>query len=460
MKIEIAGAGAGKTTDLAEKVIKQYEIDSYKDIICVSFTNASVKTISDKLKGYFGIIPSNIKVSTIHSFLNSIIIHPYYFWMYGQKFDSISHIALSDNPRYRNSTITMLNRRNVLHVDEFNKLAKYVICGKSGDKRIIKEKRKRVLQILSKGIGAIYVDEAQDIDLNFFKILQSFDEVGVPIEAIGDPKQDLKGFGQLSQLMKSYPTEILYKKESHRCPSQHLNLSNQFVPEQERQFSPTSKQGHINFYFESDLSDVKKFILSRKYDLKYIQKKQRLFDTQKALTKSPLFEEIKLIVRRLFIEKNDDIDENLLLLVSSKVCYRLIIHIKKYKMSISGAIGKTFQGIELSKQEYARLCASIEEELSNASVSSKMAVESIDRVKGREGENCLFIINSDLIPYFMKQKSDSNKMLSYLYVGLTRSKDKLDILFVKEVESKYSKKEIKDFIENLLEYRIFPTTTN
>lgn len=66
MEIIIAGAGAGKTTGLVKKIINKYNSETKKEIHCVSFTNASVNTISDKVKEYFGDIPQNIKISTIH----------------------------------------------------------------------------------------------------------------------------------------------------------------------------------------------------------------------------------------------------------------------------------------------------------------------------------------------------------------------------------------------------------
>lgn len=83
MEIIIAGAGAGKTTGLVKKIINKYNSETKKEIHCVSFTNASVNTISDKVKEYFGDIPQNIKISTIHSFLNKNIIYPYNYILYG-----------------------------------------------------------------------------------------------------------------------------------------------------------------------------------------------------------------------------------------------------------------------------------------------------------------------------------------------------------------------------------------
>lgn len=51
----------------------------------------------------------------------------------------------------------------------------------------------------------------------------------------------------------------------------------------------------------------------------------------------------------------------------------------------------------------------------------------------------MFILTKDLYPYFSKEKTDENKMKNYLYVGLTRSKEKLTILITKEIENKFKK---------------------
>ena len=50
MIINVAGAGAGKTTGLAKEIIDKYEkTDSNKKIYCVAFTNNAVKSIIEKL---------------------------------------------------------------------------------------------------------------------------------------------------------------------------------------------------------------------------------------------------------------------------------------------------------------------------------------------------------------------------------------------------------------------------
>ena len=48
MKINIAGAGAGKTTTMADIIVNlQSEVDSHLNIFCITFTNNAVACIEE-----------------------------------------------------------------------------------------------------------------------------------------------------------------------------------------------------------------------------------------------------------------------------------------------------------------------------------------------------------------------------------------------------------------------------
>mgnify|MGYP000585642322 CR=1 FL=1 len=50
MIIKIAGAGAGKTTKMADSIIdKQETLSNDKNIYCITFTNNAVNCIKDKV---------------------------------------------------------------------------------------------------------------------------------------------------------------------------------------------------------------------------------------------------------------------------------------------------------------------------------------------------------------------------------------------------------------------------
>ena len=54
MKINVAGAGAGKTTTMADMIIKlRTEMGDHMNIFCITFTNNAVACIEKKLKKYY-----------------------------------------------------------------------------------------------------------------------------------------------------------------------------------------------------------------------------------------------------------------------------------------------------------------------------------------------------------------------------------------------------------------------
>ena len=69
IEIQVAGAGAGKTFGMAEKIIECFDPKSHRDIFAITFTNAAADNIVDELIKQKGFLPENIKVSTIHTFL-------------------------------------------------------------------------------------------------------------------------------------------------------------------------------------------------------------------------------------------------------------------------------------------------------------------------------------------------------------------------------------------------------
>ena len=93
MEINVAGAGAGKTSKMAD-LISQDVIPEGKFIFCIAFTNAAVEHIEKKILKKYGHIPKNIKISTIHSFLYQELIQPYYFLLYKKHFQKLSTIPL------------------------------------------------------------------------------------------------------------------------------------------------------------------------------------------------------------------------------------------------------------------------------------------------------------------------------------------------------------------------------
>ena len=269
MKINIAGAGAGKTTTMADTIVNlQSEVDSHLNIFCITFTNNAVACIERKLKEHYGELPDNIIVSTIHSFLYREFIKPYYYLLYGKQYERISTSELPQKATYKNATIIRLEERNILHQTVIPERAKWVLVKKSDDRKSIKDKREIIKSVFKNYCGAICIDEAQDMDSNMLEIVEVLHKMSIQIILMGDPKQDLKGHKCLRKLVEQHPDSVEYLNVCYRCPQKHLKLSNQIVAEREKQQSEKTT-GAISIWFENDKS-CNELIQEGKFDLAYI----------------------------------------------------------------------------------------------------------------------------------------------------------------------------------------------
>lgn len=434
MNIIVAGAGAGKTTSMSEVVISRLkEVTNGKRIYVISYTNSARDRIKEKIIENVGSIPKEIKVETIHSFLLREVIYPFNHLIYGDFFKSASQMSLSTNNRFKASKKKELRENNIIHVEDVTKTAKYLLCGKSSDTKKIKFKRDNALKMLSRYLDSIFVDEAQDMDDEFSQTLLMLSRYNINISLVGDPKQDLRGRGVFRNVI-SENTPVQYKSENHRCPIIHVDLSNGFIAPEEHQIS-TKESGTLKYALESNC-DVQKEIESDLYDLTYIYQKNARFKTQKkdkTQIENQLFYELKVLTRKStsMIEKNID--------QQAYILFRKTLNTIKNNQSTRAI----FLGLEnslsirMDKIDKGKIGSVIDEYRERLSDEPGVLVNSIDGVKGLEGEDCLFIVSTQLAPYLFKEVVTQNKMMNYLYVGLTRSKRNLTIMVTKEVESEY-----------------------
>lgn len=440
MRIIIAGAGAGKTTSMAEAVLKRYEgITDGKIIYVVTYTNAARDHIRKKIIELYGSIPKAIKVETLHVFLLKEIIFPFNYLLYGQLYTTSSVIPLPTNYSYKANKLRELKEQNIIHVEEVTKMAKHILVGKASDKNKEKVKRKKILDIIGKYLESVFIDESQDIDENVSKIIEVLHNNNFYLHLVGDPKQDLRGRNELRKLMQKYSQNIEYKIENYRCPISHVEFSNKYITQKERQKYQTTELGSIKYLFENDI-DSNEFISTKMFDLIYIHQKNKRFFTN-AEDRNKYNTVLKYELKRL-IQKSKYADDEV-----EKRAYWLTKRIQA-KISevdsweVINKLGK-YLSIELTKKDKARLLDVLNLKKIKIEIEG-IRVDSIDKVKGLEGEKCLFILSTELAGYFFKIEKNENKMLNYLYVALTRAKKELIILITKEVEEKYK----RDFIIN------------
>lgn len=441
MRIDVAGAGAGKTTCLANAIIETHKyIPKNKNIYCVAFTNNAVASIKEKLISYYDVIPKNIVISTIHSFLYNEFVSPYFYLLYNKHYRSISTIQLPIDQPYKNCKLTELENKDILHIEKITERAKWVVAKKSTDKAKEKSIRISILNTFLTYCDTIFVDEAQDIDSNIKDVFTALDNIGVKIVLKGDPKQDIRGYGCFRALIESHSNNVSYDSTCYRCPSEHLLITNYLVSSKEKQVS-NKTGGMIKLIFESECRITDDMI--KKYDLKYIYKKNDRFETHMSKMNLSDFDNLFYEVHSILSDAFNNADVTTIELNS----YRLTKHmIRCHEAGKSVAqILKplcTYVG-KLSKVQYAKVCEALPKHTQKS--FNQITVNSIESVKGLEGNSCLFILTTDLAAYLFGKKTIENKTKNALYVALTRSLNTLTILISKDVEEEYGKQKIIDF---------------
>ncbi|MGE6631569.1 UvrD-helicase domain-containing protein [Bacillus sp. NPDC077027] len=446
MKIIIAGAGAGKTTSMAQKVLERYNtITDGKIIYVITYTNVARDHIRKKVIELNGSIPRRVRIETSHVFLLQEIIFPFHHLLYEQQYNQVSLIKLPENHGYRANKLGELRENNTIHVQEATKVAKWIISGKSDDRKIIKNKREKILAIIQRYLDCVFIDEAQDMDQYLSGIIEMLNNKEIGVIVVGDPKQDLRGRNELRKLIEKYSHNVEYKKENHRCPISHVNFANSYISPEEKQVCQHEEMGEISHIYENDIS-IKSYVDEGDWCYSFILKKNERFVTQSDemnSAKNNLRYELKALVRKTDIE-DKKVDQKVYLILE-KVLQDFD---NTNHWAIINRLG-TELSIGLTRQDKARLFASLKMNEENNNEQNGILVQSIDKIKGLEGENCLFILTTDLSDYIFKKKTEMNKMINYLYVALTRAKKKLVIMVTSEVENKYGRAWIDCKFESL-----------
>lgn len=434
MKLIVAGAGAGKTSSMAQLVLDRYNETESKIIYVITYTNAAKNHIKNKIKELYGIVPKRILVETIHSFLLREFIFPYHHLLYEQQYTRASQIKLPDDFRYKAAKLKELGTNKHVHVEKVTEIAKWIIFGKTSDKKAIKEKREKILSIVSRYLDSVFVDEAQDMDNHFLKIIEVLEGQGINLCLVGDPKQDLRGRFAFNELIDTNSDRVTYKPENHRCPVSHVLFANTYISDEEKQVPMNETLGELNFSYESELN-VGDLLSSKKWEYAYIYKKNQRFlthATDNNIAEKSLEYELKALIAKSGMRENE-IDKNTFVL--KKYILGKLPKLKYYQIF---SLLERILSINLTNQDKGKLSSSL---TLNVEVSNQngLVINSIDSIKGLEADNCIFVLTTDLAPYLLKEKTEKNKMLNYLYVAITRSKKELLILVTREVEEKYSK---------------------
>ncbi len=194
----IAGPGAGKTTDMVERIVEAIPaLRPNRILAAITFTNAATDSIKNRLQEHVK-IPPNVFVGTNYSFFNQFILMPFasLFGYIGDDkvFFEIDIKRIVDKIPHNKQNVV---ERNKIRANVVKKLLR---DGKVPFEQIANVSAKlmevkRVREIVCNRIQFLFIDEFQDTDTVQLKI---FDRVRkgkkTIIYSVGDPEQYILGF--------------------------------------------------------------------------------------------------------------------------------------------------------------------------------------------------------------------------------------------------------------------------
>lgn len=459
IEVQIAGAGAGKTYGLAEKIIAHFDPTSHKKIFAITYTNNAAKNISEAIIKQLGYLPENIVVCTVHTFLLNEIIYPYSPFVLNEVHTTSSRCKTFSNfppgksaekkQREAKSTISRLKKIGVIHVDETYAAARRVVDENYWKHSSQKQKSKvrKVHRLLNSAIDKIFLDETQDLDETALKAFQQIGEYSVDIYMVGDPKQAIdypKAFkGWLAANKANDKVKELKKiTTSRRVPQKILDLSNTFCPKGQEQISLSEVEGRLTYITSED--DHYDTVLSHHIEngsLVSIFRKGGNYSTKQAGSLPEFDPEVEELLAVKFPEYEEGV-----VIYSLQRFFASLLSKNDNNRSIREFL--TNLEIPYDKELFKKLCRSAEQYSSSKANSAKYAISSIQRTKGLESKVCVLVLTPAIFKCLMQDGvAEFNKTWNMVYVALTRAESELVIA----VEMDFLGKEYKhnDIVESL-----------
>lgn len=437
IEVQLAGAGAGKTHGLAEKIIARYDPTLHKKIFAITYTNNAAKKIFETVVKQLGYLPENIVVCTVHTFLLNEIIYPYSPFVLNEVHTTSSRCKTFSNfppgktdeqkKRESASTISRLKKSGVIHVDETYAAAWRVVdenySKHSSQKK--KSKVRKVHRLLSSAIDKIFLDEAQDLDKTALKAFQQIGENSVDIYMVGDPKQAInypKSFKDwLASNKKNENVKVLpYITVSRRVPQKILDLSNTFCPRGQEQTSLSEVEGRLT-YITSEADHYEEIIRYHieNRSLVSIFRKEGNYSTTQAGSLPEFEPEIEELLTKEFPEYEEGV-----VIYSLQRYFASLLSNNDNKTSIRIFLNELV--IPYEKELFKKLFRSAEQYSSSKDNSAKYAISSIQRTKGLESKVCVLVLTPAIFKCLMQDGvTKYNKTWNMVYVALTRAESEL-----------------------------------
>ena len=244
MQLTLAGPGAGKTTDMIAQILEKIEeLPVNRDMVIITYTNTSADDITRKLNKKI-IVPHNVFIGTIHSFLLHYFIIPHAYIL-GYATSSISIVdkldgtgmewidRLVDN-NVEDKKKDYIKRAMVVSSTKkrIEAAAKKGVYTYDGIIKISKElsEKKEVVDCVTNKISFLFVDEYQDISKYAHEIIKNIEKrKKTTIAVVGDPDQSIYRFrygesqiGEKAPKKEKQPIRELMNLESNKCSVRKL----------------------------------------------------------------------------------------------------------------------------------------------------------------------------------------------------------------------------------------------
>ena len=432
-EIQIACAGAGKTYSISFKIAEMLKFcPDDKIIYAITYTNYAVSQIKEELVKKIKYIPNNIIIDTVHGFLLNHIVYPLSKFIKGEEINSCSIEKLNDDVKWRTKRKKELRQYGEIHSEAVTQYAKSLVCEMSSDSAKIKKRKSIIMQYVISDIFCLFVDEAQDMDSDFFDIMKVLVNKIEHFCFVGDPNQDLWGRNQyldfLYYIKNKYNVEPVFNLESRRIPQCIVPLCNMILSENYKIKSNNSSAGNIEYMFASELTNSDKEFLTKESTFSMIKSSNGVFKTKENKTLS-LPCEFKKVLREQFpIYDEDAVFMTVIQYIDSEGLNKFL---------------KEFN-INIPKKLYANIISQFKKDTTEVT-----HVESIHKLKGLENNTVYFIVCNSLLEILLGKKNEYNKETNLLYVALTRVKTRMLLIILDDKTMKESFKGVN--IESELE---------
>lgn len=241
----IAGPGAGKTYGMVNTILDKLKLLSpCRYIIVITYTNSAAENIRSRLAGQI-LLPPNLFIGTIHSFLNRFIVIPFSslhnedvgkekLFIQCDTDDVFETYRKNNKKKYSHQETAILkarlkdslNTKGYISFDQTIALAKNCV------------ENERILNIISNRIQYLFVDEFQDTNNAVFYIIESLrKKKKTHIYCVGDPEQFIQSFNSNVKKLGNIPIlkiltgktyNIEFNTSNYRCAERIVQFLNNF----------------------------------------------------------------------------------------------------------------------------------------------------------------------------------------------------------------------------------------